>query len=213
MDWQRRIGWRSTSASDLATEAAGRERPERNSPGLTEFFDKVSEDRSHAVLDLGAATESALQVYGRFARWVRFAGLLSPTSVTENWTGAAESIPPNPERSYDLLFIWDILDRLLPEERPALIARLAELSAPSARLFMIVGATDGRARPLRQFTLIAPDRMSYVETPVIHSVESPLLPAEVQRVLAPFEVSRAFSSDIGIREYVAVHRSGTFRPT
>jgi hypothetical protein len=214
VNWQRRIiGWKQNSASDLTTEAAGPEHPERGSPGLAAFFDKVGEDRTHAVLDLGAASETSLHVYGRYARWVRFAGLLSPSSLTENWMGAAESIPPNPDRPYDLLVVWDILDRLLPEERPALVKRLAEVSAPDARLFMIVGSSDGRARPLRQFSLVTPGTMRYAETSVIHSVESPLLPADVQRVLVPFEVSRAFSSDIGIREYVAIRRSGAYRPT
>jgi hypothetical protein len=181
-------------------------RVERVTPGLAAFFDGVAEDRSHAVLDLGPASESSLRVYGRFARWVRFADLLSATTSDAEWASALAAVPDHPERPYDLVFAWNVLDRLDPHERPGLIARLAEITAPDARLYVVVeSGGDSPRYPLR-FALLDADRLCYEPSgrPVL--TRAPLLPAELERLIAPFKVARGFTSQTGIREYVAVRR-------
>ncbi len=205
MEWLRRIGRPPRPAARPSAEPAP-ERVERAAPGVAALLDAVSEDRSHAVLDLGPAANSSLRVYSRFARRVRFADLLATDPSVEGWDAVLSAVPPQPERPYDLVFAWDILDRLGPEERLRLVKRLVELSAADARLHVVV-EDAGRAttHPLR-FTLLDVDRMSSEPAGSERSARPPLLPAEVGRLLAPFQVVRAFTLKGGLREYVAVRR-------
>lgn len=155
----------------------------RASPGVAKLFDSLSQDGRHSVLDLGPAADRHLRLF-------------------------------NPRRPYDVVLAWDILDRLDPCERGALIERLTDVTAPRARLYAVVRSSGGATtRPFRS-TLIHLDRVSQqVVGPVVDPVGGPpepagdvLLPAHVERILAPFEVAHAFILTTGLREYVAVKR-------
>ena len=204
MNWLRKSEGVASSAAP-APDRSVSGRVERVMPGIAALLEGVSADRSHAVLDLGPAADSSLQVYSRFARWVRFADILSP-SPTDPWSTALDSIPEQPQRPYDLVYGWDILDRVEPDDRALVIAKLAELTASDARLHLIVNAgREGIRYPLR-FALLDSDRICYQQAGGAVAVASPLLPAELERVVAPFRVSRAFTTQIGLREYVAARR-------
>jgi hypothetical protein len=181
-------------------------RVERAMPGIATLLEGVSEDRSHAVLDLGPAADSSLQVYSRFARWVRFADLLSATSSPGEWAAALQSIPAQPQRPYDVVFAWNVLDRVAPPERTSVVSRLAELAAPDARLHLIVDpGREGLRYPLR-FSLLDVDRICYEQAGRPLPAGEPILPAELERVVEPFRVTRAFTTQVGMREYVALLR-------
>jgi hypothetical protein len=173
---------------------------------LAAVLDRVSEDRSHAVLDLGPAADSSLRVYSRFARWVRFADLLGGPVPPGGWAAALNALPSHPERPYDLVFAWNVLDRVDPAERPILVKRLTDITAPDARLYVAVEASEhGESHPLR-FALLDVDRMRYEPTGPMRPTWPQLRPAEVERLLIPFKVVRAFTSKVGLREYVAVRQ-------
>jgi hypothetical protein len=197
---------RPPAAAPAPPPAEVPERVERASPGIVELLHGVSEDRSHAVLDLGAAAEPSFAVYSRFARWVRFADLLGEDGAGQAWNAVLRAVPPQPQRPYDLVFAWDVFDRLRPEARPQLVERLAELTAPDARLHLVIEESERAiTRPLR-FALMDVDRMRYEPAGPPRSARPHLLPAEVERLLRPFEVVRAFTLKVGMREYVAVRR-------
>jgi len=207
LDWLRRLRRVASGAPEAPIVAAPEPVLERATLGVATLFDGVREDRSHAVLDLGPADGSSLEVYGRFAGRVRFADL-SAMAGSDGWGAALDALPPQPERPYDLLFVWDLLDRATPEVRPRLVARLAEICAPDARLHLMVEASDrGTTRPFR-FSLVGTDRMRYEATGDQGAAGPRLLPAEVERLLSPFKVVRAFTSQVGMREYVAVRGGG-----
>jgi hypothetical protein len=171
------------------------------------MLDGILEDRSHSVLDLGPASEAGFQLHSRFARHVRFADLLEDCASTGTWSREIDALPARPKHPYDLVFAWDILDRLLPEARPHLVRRLAEITAPAARLHVVVDASQaGPSRPLR-FTLLDIGRMRCEPSGLPGPERGRILPAEVQRLLAPFEVMHAFTLRGGLREYVAVRRT------
>ena len=201
MDW-RHGGGRPTAAPAPAEAVA--KAVEGAAPGVAALLDGVSEDRSHAVLDLGSAADLTLRVYSRFARWVRFADLLGESGWARAGGAAAAlaSIPAQPVHPYDLVFAWDVLDRLFPEDRPRVLERLAELTGPGARLHMVVRSDDTLAYPLR-FRLLDVNRIRYEPTVPTPLPRPRLLPAEVARLLAPFRVLHAFTLRNGLREYVA----------
>src|SRR5688572_5646635 len=131
MDWLRR-GGRQTSPAAPPRDPSLPPPVERTSAGLAALFEGLSEDRSHAILDLGPASDSSLKVYGRYARWVRFCDIVGTAASPDGWDSAVNTLPSQPEHPYDLIFAWDVLDRLNPADRPQLIARLVEVTAPSA---------------------------------------------------------------------------------
>jgi hypothetical protein len=164
----------------------------------------LHEDGRHSVLDLGSADGKRLRLLGRFARQIRFAGLLPRPASTDGWIAALESLPAHPAKPYDVVLAWDLLDRLPREHHRTVITRLAEVTADAARVYAIVDATGAPTmRPLA-FTLADVDHISETEVgPPEHAGER-LLPAHVERALRPFEVHRAFTLRSGFREYVAV---------
>jgi len=205
VQWVRRIE-RHPLPAGLAPERPGTGPAERLAPGLAVFFRGVSEDRGHAVLDLGPGASSSLRVYSRFARWVRFADVLTAARSSSGWPEVLPSLPPHPERPFDLVIAWDVLDRLPAENRPHLVKRLAEITAPDARLFLLSAAPDVVPIGSLRFTLVDLDRMQYESTGEAHPAHATPMPAELQRILSPFELLRGFSTQLGLREYVAERR-------
>jgi len=167
------------------------------------FFAGLREDRSHAVLDFGSASEANLRLYGQFARWVRFAELLPDPPHGEAWAEALENLPSAPGQPYDLVLLWNVLDTLEPLERPPLIERLSRITAPGARLYVLVGVSGERARSPLRFTLRTVSQVSQEVVGPPLPPRPPLLPAEVERLLVPFQVAHAFTLRGGWREYVA----------
>jgi hypothetical protein len=103
-----------------------------------------------------------------------------------------------------VVLAWDLHARLAPGERTAVMARLAEVTSPRARLHMIVDATGATTSQPLEFSLLEPGRITELPVGPPESVSHPLLPAEVERVLSPFEVVRAFVLRAGPREYYAM---------
>jgi hypothetical protein len=207
VDWLRRIGHPEPPHAPAAEPVP--DPVEGAAPGVAALLKGVSEDRSHAVLDIGLAAESSLRVYSRFARWVRFADLLGDAGWPRARgpdAGPMDTPLARPERPYDLVFAWDILDRLFPQHRPRLVEWLADAIDPDASLHMVMRASEDVAmRPLR-FTLLDVDRIRYQPMGTAQLPPSRLLPADVARLLAPFRIVHAFTLRIGLREYVAVRR-------
>lgn len=208
MDWLRQIG-RPAALDAPASPTPEPEAVEGAAPGVAALLDGVSEDRTHAVLDLGPATGGSLRVYSRFARWVRFVDLFGEgwrPQAQESTAGLLKTVLPQPERPYDLVFAWDVLDQLFPGDRPHLVAWLAGVTAPDARLHVIArGSDEAVMRPLR-FTLLDTDRIRFEPTSTARLPPSRLVAADVAKVLAPLHVVHAFTLRTGFREYVAVRR-------
>lgn len=208
MSWLSRIGDLLSPAGEGAEDGADTTRGpvERAAPGVAALFEEVSEDTSHAVLDLGPAVGSSLQVYRPFARRVRFADLLAVRSE-KGMSEALDALSAPPGQAFDLIFTWSTLDRLRPRARTRLVQRLVEVSAPNARLHAVIDASDRRraerSAPL-QFSIQGTDRMRCEPLGPAPPGGPPLLPADVEDLLAPFRVVRGFTLKAGLREYVAV---------
>jgi hypothetical protein len=111
-----------------------------------------------------------------------------------------------------VVLAWNLLDRIWPEERRSLVERLAELTAPRARLYAVVDASGAPTSQLHRFTLLDVERLQEEAVGPAVRAHAPLLPAQVEKLLEPFDVVRAFTLRTGMREYMAVKRSDEGEP-
>lgn len=203
-----RTGARGAKAAGEPEEETSPPLVERSAPGIASLFSGLADGGSHGVLDLGPASESSFRLYSRFARRIRFADLLEAPLRGETWTEAMRVLPDSTEGPFDLVLAWNLLDRVPPELRLPVVGHLAKLTIPGARLYVLVdGSREPLAHPLR-FTLPGTDRVCQQSLGEPHPAGKQLLPAEVKRLLQPFEVIHAFTLRDGHREYVAVRSQG-----
>lgn len=204
MSWLQRIrGSASDEDAPEAEKGAATSAVERKSPGLALLFEGLNADGRHAILDLGPASRTRLRLLGRYGRQIRFAGLVPPSTTSADLGAAAASIPENPDQPYDVVLAWDVFDHLTEPEREAAVRRLDEVTAPDARLYAVV-STGGAVtvRPMR-IDLLDLDRVSQKPVGPPEPARPELLPAQVEKLLTPFQVVRAISLRVGMREYVA----------
>ena len=84
-----------------------------------------------------------------------------------------------------------------------MMQRLIEITSSEAKLHVLVDSSDRpEVDPLR-FALLEKDRLRYEPTGPAKPAKKRLLPAEVEQLLQPFRVMRAFTLKGGFREYVA----------
>jgi hypothetical protein len=172
----------------------------RRSPALEALFGALHDDGRHRVLDLGEADGRRLRLLGRFARSIRFAGLLPGGPSADGWL---EALPSHPRQAYDVVLAWDLLDRVPASRHAEVVARLAEITADGARLYAVVDSNADATRRTVAFTLADLEHVHEREIGPARPAGTPLLPAQVERALAPFQVARAFTLRSGQREYVA----------
>ena len=141
-----------------------------------------------------------------FGRRVRFAGLVPRSLVGESWVSALRALPPNDSAPYDVVLGWDLLIWLDPDERAEATARLAEITAPTARFHLIVDGTGATTAQPLEYTLVGTGRVAEQALGPPQRVPHPLLPAQVERALSPLAVVRAFVLRTGARELVAKKR-------
>jgi hypothetical protein len=209
MGWLERISGEAPQAAEVSTASGEAERSsgeERTSLGLKALFDGVVPDDGHSVLDLGRSSHSSFNVYSRFARRIRFADLLRPERRPDLDAAMSASVPAQPEQPYDLILAWDFLDRVAASQREAVVGRLAELSAPLARIHVLVDGSDLPEVRQFRFAVLEVDKVRYEPAGPARPAGDRLLPAEVERLLHPWEVVRAFTSRSGMREYVGILR-------
>lgn len=204
MSWLERLRTRASTGPPRNPPNSPATAPdERTSPGLAALFGSLEQGGHHSVLDLGLANNQHLSFFAPFAGLIRFAGLMPVPPRGEEFIAALESIPPDPEYPYDVVLAWDVFDRLGPDDQRALIDRLKQVTAPGARLYTVVDSTGTQTtRPLRH-TIVDIGRVRQEPVGPSEPAQPQLLPAHVERVLAPFEVVHAFSLRVGLREYVA----------
>jgi len=80
--------------------------------------------------------------------------------VGEEWVSALRALPPNDSSPYDVVLGWDLLIWLDPDERAAATARLAEITAPRARIHLIVDGTGAATAQPLEYTLVGAGRLA-----------------------------------------------------
>lgn len=206
MGWLDRIrsrgpgGKKADEPEDKASPAVA-----RSSPGLAALFQSLDAEAEHSILDLGHASSRQLEILGRYGRWIRFAGLVPKPPQGEALRETLAAIPANDD-PYDIVLGWDVLDRLGPEDRAALIQRLDELTGPGARLYVTVDASGSATLQPTRSTLLGQDRVEQEPVGPPEPAKPQLLPAQAEKLFLPFAVTHAFFLRVGQREYVAVKK-------
>lgn len=201
--WLRRRD--NTSEQDPSREGEGRPGAvERAAPGLSALFDGLRREDDHSVLDLASGSAGNLRFYSRFARRIRFADLVGPTTPFGSWTDALRSIPGDRDHPYDVVLAWNLLDRLEGELRVAAVDRILDVTAPGARLYVLTDLARERAVQPLQFSLLDNGRVAQEPVGVPQPAGPVIMPAELDRLLHPFRVEHSFVLRIRMREYVAV---------
>lgn len=177
---------------------------ERKAPGISALFEDLRPDRCLTVLDLGPASEGSLRFYSRFARRVRFVDMERARAQEESPASVVDSLRRYGEFPYDLVLTWEHLHRLSPLQRDDVIERLVSVTAPGTRLHAMIDMSGDAMVPPRRFTLVGEGRLRETVGGSLRPAPGRVLPAEVDRFLAPFRVVSAYVLRDGLREYVAM---------
>lgn len=174
----------------------------RASPGLGVLFDGMRREGGHSILDLGEGSNKQMEVLAPYARIIRFVGLVPGGDGASERRMDPATLPVHPEYPYDIVLGWGALDALIPPEREVLMERLTEITAPGARMYAWV--SSGEADEVRHVrsTILDKGRVEEEFVGPVRTAGAPLLPAQLERLLAPWVVSHAFSLRVGKREYV-----------
>jgi len=178
----------------------------RKSPGLAALFAQLGEGAGASVLDLGEGSSTQLEVLAPYAHVVRFAGLTPRFGLDSVTAHHLRALAPHPEHPYDVVLAWGVVDHLDPEDRPLFVQRLADITAPGAWLYASADAAGHPFVRAVRSTLVAIDEVAEELVGPELPAWPPVLPAPFARLLAPFEVDRAFTLRSGHREYLAVKR-------
>lgn len=156
MDWLQRLGRAPGRDEKPEDEEEDRDAGvvRRSSPGLAALFEGVEEGGDHAILDLGPAVGAHLSLFSSFAGQVCFGDLLPHPPRGRALEAALDAIPTHGRLPYDVVLLWNVLDRVTPEERAAIVRKVTDITAPGARLYAVAESSDEpTTRPLR-FTLL-----------------------------------------------------------
>jgi len=178
----------------------------QSAPGIAALLESLDPEPGGTVLDLGPATDGNLRCFGRFARRIRFADLVTTWRSSGSLDGALQILRTRPDGPYRLILAWNFLDQVAPEQRPQVVACLGEIAEPGARLhFLIDMSNEPFVRPSR-FTVVDAEHVRREDTGPSQLAQPRLLPADVARLMKPFRIVHAFVLRSGMREYVAVRR-------
>lgn len=211
LPWRSRAG--SVSIEDPPPEPPGPSIEVHASPGLEEAIAGVPDDGSCKVLDLGPSVADNVEFVSGFASYLQIVDAIERGPWADDAEGAGlgrlstlQPLVKKHRRSFHLVFVWDVLNYLSPEQAERLIHAVAELCLPGARLHAIVYATDTMPAVPNRFRILGGSRLAYeASTNDLKGV--PALPASaVEKLLKGFRIEHSFVLQHGVHEYVAARK-------
>lgn len=184
-------------------EAASGAIEEHRSPGLKAALAGAAARPGCRVLDLGPVVPANVAFLARFASHVSIADLSEDDgggACPHHWRERLAVAVG----SFDLVLVWDYLNRLDRPEARDLVDRLRSVTRTGAVLFLLIH--EGPEMPARPVTyeIRGEETIRYRPADGSSVAAPPILPAEVGRLLAGFRVDASFLLRHGVREYVAV---------
>lgn len=213
------MGWLHRPAAIEAAAGGGvvgrlsdeRDSATHDSPTLAELFSTIDADHPVRVLDLGPATRVNLEFYSEFASGVRIAHLLreddlKKISEAEDgfFVSLLDRLSPSGDETFGLILGWDILDHLSHEQPSILAHHLAAVADRGARVHVMTTTTDTMPAVPTRFEIDGPGRLVYRSSTERRITAPNPPPAQVERWLDPFRITRSVILRHGIREFLAV---------
>jgi hypothetical protein len=177
---------------------------EHRSPGLKAALAGAAARTGCRVLDLGPVVPANIAFLARFASHVSIADLSEDDGGGPGPLHWRERLAFAVGGSFDLVLVWDYLNRLDRREARDLVDRLRSVTRPGAVLFLVIH--EGPEMPARPVTyeILGEETIRYRPADGGSVAAPTILPAEVGRMLAGFRVDASFLLRHGVREYVAV---------
>ncbi|MBN8550846.1 MAG: hypothetical protein J0M12_16140 [Deltaproteobacteria bacterium] len=186
------------------TEAVRHKNAEHASLALRHLATTLSEASPARILDLGAACSSNIKYYSKIARKFHFEDLSAALASKRDSEGSVldEALSLRSNQRFDLIFCWDILNYLSPQEIERLGSTLAAHSHCETKLFLLlpVGREISGA-PLR-FKMADDYRLEY-EPQVGARMQSPRYnKTDLKKLWPGFERQKSFLLKNGFEEHI-----------
>lgn len=212
MSWLQRSPATSIAHGKRADEPTACASPEvHDAPLLGELLAELDEESPIRVLDLGPAAPANLDFFARFSSGLRIADLLRdlPQPDPEDpddapFVAVLARLARGDDPRYDLILLWDTLDSLTAGRSTVLAHHLAALTTPGGRLHAMTASTAGTDSGVTAYEIVEPGRLRYRRRTAGGATQAAIPPAEVERRLLPFRVTRSVLLRHGIRETIAV---------
>jgi hypothetical protein len=205
-----KLPWRSRVAAEPIEEAPpeppGPTTEIYASPGLEEALRTVREGDACKVLDLGPSMAANVDFVSKFASYLQIVDAIDRTPVGTSGTDRLSTVSTLVEkhrRSFHLVLAWDVINYLTTDQAERLVASLAELCLPNARLHAVFFAKDTMPAIPNRYRIVNEARLAYeaVTSELRGAPELP--PATVAKLLKSFQVEHSFVLQHGVHEYVA----------
>jgi len=184
---------------------------ETNSPVFASLIDQMSRKENLAILDLGPARASKLQLWSQFhcKLFIEDAHDLVPEftgdqdsdkNALKNWliqwtANAAKG-------SISVVLVWDLLNYLDPQQCKIFVDHLTPLLQPGAQIYLTVySQKDMPTLPMR-FDIISADRMEYATLTRDVRSSPRFNQTDLQKRLPNFSVTKSVLLRNGIQEYL-----------
>ena len=182
-----------------------------DSPALAEIFASIDAEHPNRVLDLGPASRVNLEFYSGFASGVRIAHLLRGDDLKKAsesdegfFVSLLDRLSPSGDETFGLILAWDILDHLTDEQPSILAHHLAAVAERGTRVHVMTTTAHTMPAASTHFEIEGPGHLVYRPTTEERITAPNPPPAQVERWLDPFRISRSVILRHGIREFLAV---------
>ena len=219
--WTSEQFWRESSAGDNG---------EYHSLALPGLVERLDGDRKCRILDLGPAHGATVEFFSRYSCVLYVADLYRslkarrvdpsdrPDEPQDKEEASAERarifdelLSYDGDTRFDLVFAWDLLNYLAPEQIEALSHRLASFSHRGTKLFaMIAIHREIPARPCA-FKILDSETLEY-DALTHHTRTAPRHPEPaLRRLMSGFDVESTCVLRNGLQEYVFTYTPGLAR--
>ena len=182
-----------------------------NSLGLHALLDRVQDDQSYTILDLGRALEANLRFWSQFSCRLHIHDLYRTLLERKAAVGPDEEsaradfsalLAFSRDIVFDIILAWDLFNYLELRELEALVHGLSRWCRRGTGLFALISSLPKISASPMMFRILSREQLTY-ESPSQRTRPCPChTPRDIARLMGRFTVSRSFLSRHRIQEYV-----------
>jgi len=180
-------------------------------PALASVLEAFDADHRVRLLDLGPALPANLDFFGGFTTGVRIAHLLRDLPPVDPekpddapFVSILDRLEPADDSRFGLILAWNTLDYLTAERAALLSHHLAAVAEHGALIHAMTFTAGTIPASPSGYEIVGPGRLVYrhADQPAIEAPD--ITPADAERRLGPFRVSRSILLRHGVRELIGI---------